>query len=50
MFGVNIRELVKQLLAEGYVTAEADGYRLTPKGIYWGNNICDAFFETIRLF
>lgn len=49
MFGVNIRELVEQLLAEGYVTAEADGYRLTPKGIYWGNNICDAFLKNLQI-
>jgi oxygen-independent coproporphyrinogen-3 oxidase len=47
MFGGNIRELVRQLLEEGYITAEEDAYRLTQKGIYWGNNICDAVLNNL---
>lgn len=47
IFDGNGRNLVERFLAEGYVTAEDDAYQLTPKGIYWGNNICDAILKNL---
>ncbi|WP_347490061.1 radical SAM protein [Desulfoscipio sp. XC116] len=49
MFGENIRNLVARLLKEGYVTEEEDAYQLTKKGIYWGNNICDAILMNLHV-
>jgi len=49
MFGAEIRKLVEQLLAEGYATEKDDAFHLTRKGIYWGNNICDAFLRNLKI-
>jgi oxygen-independent coproporphyrinogen-3 oxidase len=49
LFGGNIRRLMEQLLAEGYITAAEDACHLTPKGIYWGNNICDIILKNLEI-
>lgn len=33
------QKTLKELLAKGYAVTDGDGYRLTRKGIFWGNSI-----------
>lgn len=49
MFGERINSLIEQLLQEGYIVEQGADCRLTPRGIYWGQNICDAFLRNLRI-
>lgn len=53
LFGEESLRLLNRLLTEGYLETgqacpgEGARYRLTQKGVYWGNNICDAFLKSL---
>ncbi|ADY55785.1 Radical SAM domain protein [Syntrophobotulus glycolicus DSM 8271] len=49
LLGGRGQRLTERLLAEGYATETEDGCRLTPKGIYWGNNICDTMLKNLEI-
>lgn len=42
------KEFVKNLLEEQYIYIAKDGYRLTTKGVFWGNSISRALYDIIN--
>lgn len=41
------REFVQTLLNDGYIFKHNDGYKLTTKGVFWGNSISRALYDMI---
>ena len=41
------REFVQRLLNDGYIYKHSDRYKLTTKGVFWGNSISRALYDMI---
>ncbi len=53
LFGDESHSLLQRLQSEGYLEERSridiSQYHLTQKGVYWGNNICDALLRSLEL-